>query len=168
MQQRQIFLSCLVRKLYKIRLISESPYVKCARILSFYDLLFATFGRDTEIYTENICIQSHYGKVWIGKRCNTNTIHEVSPRYLSVNLTSHLVLTKLTKDFTKDFTNLFSKNLLLTEKSPYLELFRSAFLRIQSKCGKIRTTKTTNMDTFCAVSYCIKFTNSLKFSRRRI
>ena len=55
-------------------------------------------------------------------------------------------------------------NYLLSEKSPYLELFWSEFpafrlnterysvsLRIQSKCGKIQTRINPNMDTFYAV-----------------
>ena len=39
----------------------------------------------------------------------------------------------------------------LREKCPYSELFWSAFSRIQSECGKMRTTITPNMDTFYAV-----------------
>ena len=37
------------------------------------------------------------------------------------------------------------------KKCPYSELFWSAFSRIQSKCGKIRTGITSNTGTFCAV-----------------
>ena len=55
----------------------------------------------------------------------------------------------------------------MREKCPYLELFWSVFSRtwteygeteylseFQSKCGKIRTTETSNMDTFHEVSIC--------------
>ena len=55
-----------------------------------------------------------------------------------------------------------SKNLYVTlrEKCPYSKFFRSVFshfrteygLRIQSECGKIRTSKSLNTDTFHAVS----------------
>ena len=55
----------------------------------------------------------------------------------------------------------------LREKCPYSEFFRSVFsrirteygdkLRIQSKCGKIQTRKTPNMDTFYAVNEALDF-----------
>ena len=41
----------------------------------------------------------------------------------------------------------------LREKCPYWELFRSAFsrIRIESKCGKMQTRTTPNMETFYAM-----------------
>ena len=38
----------------------------------------------------------------------------------------------------------------LREKCPYLEFFWSVFSRIQCECGKIRTRKTPNTDSFYA------------------
>ena len=39
----------------------------------------------------------------------------------------------------------------LREKCPYSEIFWPVFSRIQFQCKKIRTEKTSNMDTFDAV-----------------
>ena len=50
----------------------------------------------------------------------------------------------------------------IREKCPYSEFFYSVSLRIQSKCGKIRTRKTPNTDTFRAV---IKFSNMICLSK---
>ena len=46
--------------------------------------------------------------------------------------------------------------LTLREKCLYLEFFWSVSLRIQSECGKIRTRKTPNTDTFQAVLMLVK------------
>ena len=43
------------------------------------------------------------------------------------------------------------RKLSLRKKCPYLELFCSAFSRIQSDCGKMQTRVTPNTDTFPAV-----------------
>ena len=40
----------------------------------------------------------------------------------------------------------------LSKKCPYSEFFSSVITRIQSKCGKILTRKTPNMDTFHTVT----------------
>ena len=46
---------------------------------------------------------------------------------------------------------------ILREKCAHSKFFLSVLPRIQSECGKIRTRKTPNKDTFHAVCSCLKF-----------
>ena len=56
-----------------------------------------------------------------------------------------------------------SVNPTLPEKCPYLELFWFIFSRIQSKCGKIRSTKTPNTGTFDTVLWFTESSHLLLF-----
>ena len=63
------------------------------------------------------------------------------------------------------------KYIIMREKYRYLEFFWSVFrcfvsLRIQSKCGKIRTRKTPNTDTFHAVLHWKTFHLFFAFTYR--
>ena len=84
------------------------------------------------------------------------------------------VLVESFQGLTALFPHTFSINILyrkLREKCSYSEFFWSAFsrirteycvcLRFQFECGKIRTRKSSNTDTFQAVTVCL--TSALRF-----